>query len=370
MRLVICITLLLTWGSIMQLNAMSMGSVYLYESDTGLTFRIYQDIYDTGQYEFAPESIIHSSLMATLFPATIARVFNFDPALFFQYWNLYFIVLLPVAVFLLAKKYYSYSLSFCAGMLITAQFYFWYGLQLARINMALLFFTLGLLALVYIEKPWKNVLLLLSAILIVISHYGTAFVVAGILIFSWIVGQLHESKLIHNPSHIFYGLSTVLLSWVFYSIYYVGPLHYVKRIILDSLLITIPEETVEWITGALFFNLDRLMSTNTFWWYFISCWFIFWITFIIIVWGLILSRSDKATLVYLGVASLLLFPLALLVPGISSGYGIIRIYYTILIILSLFFIEGTKDLSERLQLPEWSIAAFLILTNNFVITVI
>lgn len=362
-----CLVILLGVAVFIQLKYLSVDDGCLFTSDTELTFKIYSRIVEDGSFHFTRDSIISTSLMTTLFPALITRWTGADPAFVFLLWNVGFIILLPASLFLLLTGYFGNFESLVGALLVMSQFYYKNALALARINIAILSFIIGLLILLRMKGQWKNEVLLLVSFLIVVSHYGTAFITTGVLLLSWMLGQLAERENgWYMPPLLFWGISLLALSVFYYGMFELGPLFYARNVILNSVSAGSGwDPTMEWLTGGLYYNFpahDRVVKIILHYGF-----SVFWATLIIWLFGLFRSRHEQAVMVYLGISCTLLFVVSMLVPYLNYCYGIIRIYFTALIVLSYFYVRGGNEILKPLNISGSFLTLPLAIASYFVV---
>lgn len=367
-RLFLSAFLILALGGYIQMALAFAGDDYLYKSDTGQTFEIYQDIVDTGELAFNRDSLLSTSIMTTAVPAYIVRTFHLDhPVKVFKYYCATLVSLLPVVVFFIIKKYAGYGESVAGAIFITAQFYFIQANSLARINISLLFFALGILVLVSNHSRAKLCLLPIVGGLIVISHYGTAFIVTGLVLVAYIIGLIRDRQAWSTTCLFVWLMFMVIAIGSFYSQFELGPLFYGKNFILRLVggATTSIDATVAWVIGEWFFNIGQYAKI---WPAMLFSWLVFWLCILSWILGLYFMRkAPNDVMVNLALPSVVMIMASLAIPHIGMYYGFIRVYYTAMIVLSLFFVKGAVGVSTRMGWPGWVLPGVLSISHHFVL---
>lgn len=364
LKTIVCFVALLFIGVAIQAHGLELGGdSYLMTSDTGDTYAIYLNIAETGEWDHNHDSILTSSLMTTLFPATLARLFGLPPIETFKGWNMFFLVFLPASVFILVKNSSPDLLAFSSGLLVAGNFYYKNAYQVSRLSIALLFFVLGLIIIAYTKKPsWRLLGLLPCAVLVVVSHYGIALLLGGIIMVGYAILRLGDSKV--KPCFGIYGFQVLGIGLLFYSLFPTGPLHYIQRVALDIPLVQGSTGELWWLTGGAFFNIAQLQKYGFFWWY-SGIWSlaIFWLAIAVIITGLlrVAKRSQGAVFAVIG---LVVFALTMMVPAFDKSYGVLRVFYSILPLTAPLYANGLEAIGGRLS---WMTGLFLSILNYFVV---
>jgi uncharacterized membrane protein len=191
-------------------------------------FDISTEFYDlnravvTGIWHTAhPNDIYGAMLSVTVLPATLHALSGVPGLLLFNvvYPALY--ALFPVAVFSLARRILSRRWALVAPIFIMGEYYFAQMTGLARTEMAFLFFT-ALVAAVLdtrIPKRWRWALVALFGLAVAVSHYSTNYIAITImglaLPLQWIVSHISDIPRITGSIAVAFG-ATLLGAAVWY----------------------------------------------------------------------------------------------------------------------------------------------------------
>ncbi len=356
-------------------------------------------IKNNGAFLF-DNSLVNSSLFATWIPARLQTIlklnnqeiiFNLIPCVFFA--------LMPPFIFLITKKYYNVRLSIITALLPLSFFYFAYYSNLGRVSIVW-GFTAGLIwSLISKKYKWSMVFI----VFIVTSHYGTSYLIMFSLIGLFLVTCLlsliktsynKESK--NNLKFIlvitvFSIISTfvwyktiapytgeVVESFIKSSVDLKGEVLNKPKTIINSenektieaesnIIETFDKNVSEYKTYRNFFMIESRESVvqiafgKTFSTMNIPRkveFIISWIIVLLITMGLIISIKEKKyniiTLKFMAILYSMIL-VTIILPHISVYYGVIRVYFTALPILTLCFITSTNKLSDKLKINKYAL---------------
>ena len=377
------------YPSIIYLMGITITLVYAFTtnytevSDTAREYLIYSAIVQTGswQIESGALAIQSACLAVTLFPALLQRLFGIEPLLFFKLYSSLIIPLLPVVVYLIARRFVSNLYAFLVAVFFMGQVCFLQAPSIARSNMALLFFALALLVLLQLSlsKRMKFPVLFVLATGMVISHYGTTFAslfilgTTGAVISLWWL--IRRTQLLYRDSILIVCLSLIVGITVWYGFITHTPLTEGISFVEDSTFTEVIVETED--AGIQDYGIAEVSSrdkiiqvalgvknpdgdtTFTFNW----ATFVFsWLTVMLMSYGLLITlikwhREKAVPLEYL-MLSIIGYAIILVVvalPFVSRTYSIERTYCHMLIFLGIYFIFGCSDIARRLKLKAYMV---------------
>lgn len=358
---------------------------FAFVSDAGNEFIVYKQFIETGVWQsIEAHGLLSSCLWTSYIPAMIQRLFNTDIAMTYKLFPCFVFPFLPVIVYYLAKKMVSPSYALLASAFLMVQIYFLWMPQLARVGVALVFFGLALLV-IFNEnlRLWKKTILLgLLATCLVTAHYGTAyaslFVLGGVgivLVVLWLIKKIHYPHL--KALLVFTGALIIAVA-LWYGLYNPPPLEAGERMVRSAIegktyaRGAVDEETGEvteppgfWSLGAregviqvafgkTFPDMNIPQKVE-----FVAS----WLSILLMSWGLVLAvkrwgvRSELVVL--MGVCYLTII-VSIIVPVIGVKYGIARVYFHMMMALSVCFAVGSKDVAGRLRIPQWLLAVIVL----------
>jgi uncharacterized membrane protein len=151
--------------------------------DSRAEYRVYLENIEQGSWHFIPESLVNSCVFVTLLPAYIQRTLGTDPRITFMVFPALFFSLMPAFVYLIARQKPDIRQSLIAAAMILSSFYFLYSpTSLGRIGVALGFMAGTIWAMLGNKWKWGVVF----GVLVVLSHYATAFILAGLGVASFV----------------------------------------------------------------------------------------------------------------------------------------------------------------------------------------
>lgn len=146
-------------------------------SDAAMEYDLYLYTINHGGWHYVINNIVNSCLMMTVVPAYLQKITHIDQELLFKVYPCLFFSLLPPFVYLIARKYMSMEASLFCALLVLCQFYFLYYPANGRVGIAYGFWGVFIWALLNNKHKW----LVVSGLLIVFSHYGTAYIMVMVL---------------------------------------------------------------------------------------------------------------------------------------------------------------------------------------------
>jgi uncharacterized membrane protein len=131
----------------------------------------------------------NACLSITILPTIAAQFTHIADEYIFKFLFQVLFALLPVIIFLMARRWTNRSIAFLASFFFVSQVWFFQGMPtLIRQEFGLLFFSLLLMTLFNTRLPrlMRNTLLAIYAVAMVTSHYSTSYIALALLIFVYI----------------------------------------------------------------------------------------------------------------------------------------------------------------------------------------
>ncbi len=283
--------------------------------------------------------------------------------------------LIPLIVYLVAKKYLPRRYAFFAGILFTFQLFFISLLGAVRQEIAILFFFLTIMVVFdfQINKSAKKVLTVIFIVSTLISHYSTAYVafvlILPILLLPFFKGLIKDRKLVFtNMDIIFISLAFILVWYLLVAkVQFASGAQVIGRTVAasaaggggtTSALIATRGAYVLGVLGVVLKSLPNTISV-----------LVHDVMFATILVGLytILRRyrdyKEKfGTQFLLGIViSMSLLVLFVALPYISIAYDASRLFFQLIIFLAPVFIIGCMTLARWIKKPKWDVVVILIL---------
>jgi uncharacterized membrane protein len=159
-----------------------------------------------------PTSILSASLSISIVPAIFENFLGTDPQLLFKILYPLIFSVIPVVIYVIAKKYVSELTALFASCYFMFQNIFILTSYNSRTSMGIFFFAFAILVLCDTELlNWKkNLFFMLFITGTVLSHYTTALIFLGLLILAYILDLIlagyrdRKKNRFIGPAHIFY----------------------------------------------------------------------------------------------------------------------------------------------------------------------
>lgn len=318
-----------------------------------------------GIIDFNAAGLVNSSLLAIWLPAKIHLLTNINSLILFNVVPCLVFPLMPAFVYLISRKHLNiYGAVISAGLILSC-FYFLYSSDNGRVSIAW-----GILAaLVWSILYDKKALVAIFAILLALSHYGTSyfflFASSGVTI-CLLTSLFWKAKIKRELLTI--SITTIILGvsiFVWYGYFAPSTDAVVKGFVASS--ITSASETSQIFTlenrekviQAAFGKTFSVMNTPQ------RIEFVFsWLIVILMAYGLYYSVKHKVfslTHRLLALAFYTAIVLTVIVPRFSVGYGIIRVYFTGLVVLAPCFYIGAKEAGKMIRMKKYLLPGIIVL---------
>lgn len=181
----------------------SLRSNHIIDGDTHLEYFMFLTMFDNLRWSQLGFGNLDACLSITLIPIIYQTFLNIDPEYLFKLLFSSIVSITPLVVYFLSKKYIGSFYAFLASAFFLSQIIFQMAPTYNRTVMAILFFALALWVLFHdnISEFSKKALFIVFIATIILSHYGVAWVTLFTLFLTWIVMQIlfgivsHKRKL-------------------------------------------------------------------------------------------------------------------------------------------------------------------------------
>jgi uncharacterized membrane protein len=327
------------------------------KSDTLYEYEVYKLNLSDG-WQVRPESIVNSCVITTLIPSYI----GINPYVAFRIVPAFFYALMPVFVYLIARKYTRYAIM--APILVMVSPHMLMMPDLGRVGVALGLFS----GLVWSLLEKRAVVSLVFAALLPFAHYGTSAVALALLLVIIIVVLVVRRKVLVRYVAVFCVLLVVVVVWDFVVNSTVG--ERMSGAISDVNTVTSTQGSlaVKGGFGSQLFDLgSRDVYTQTAFGVGFSNLtvsgklelFLSWIVVLIMSLGLIVGKGD-AEFRAMSFALYGMILLTVLLPWLSRTYGLQRVFFTGLTLLSVSFTFGLEWVSQKTKLPVYLLGVLVI----------
>ncbi|MCX9083515.1 MAG: DUF2206 domain-containing protein [Candidatus Methanoperedens sp.] len=372
--------------SISLLLLLALRSNHLIGIDTHSEYNIYQITLNNLHWKIISNSPYDATLSISLLPVIFRSILNIPDEFLFKILHSVLYSISPLLVYVISKKYIGDFYGFLASCFFMFQSIFLFTAYNARTSLAVLFVCLMITVLftdtiLGWRKKFFTILFIVST---VISHYSTTyilfFILVSILIFQNILLIHYNSKKVIS-SNIVILFGTFMLFWYskVTSIIFNGGIYFVNKTILslnDLFINDMRSAPAQFLLGS---NNKNDFPEN------IKFIFI-WLTFVFIGIGIItlirryknmsfpelnFKKSDFLIVKFEVAYSVMVFVCAgllaitIILPYISIGYGIERLYALTIISLSVFFIIGGITLSKYTKTRSYLIILLVLIPHYF-----
>jgi len=263
----------------------------------------------------------NACLSVGILPAIYQTLLNINGEYVYKIaYNLIFSVT-PLCLYVLFRRYIGELYAFLSSFLFMSQFrYINMMYMLPRVEIALFFFALAMMVFFdnEIDKLTKKTLFLILLFAVIVSHYSTTYIFSIVLFLSWLVAEILRKR-----ANV--GKNTTL-----------------NMIVLFFALIFVWYSQVTeapFTAGIKFFEQTFTNLGNFF---------------------ILESRSPGLKVLYGGGL------LMILLPYLSVGISIEKLYLQALVLLAPMFIIGSKFVSKRLHAQNTSLIILIILIPQFI----
>lgn len=174
--------------SISLLLMYSLRTNHIIGSDIHREYFIFVTTWDNLFWSKLGFGALDTSLSISILPAIYQTFLNIDPEYLYKLFPSVIVSILPLAVYLLSKKYIGSFYAFLTSVFFMSQIVFLLTPTYVRVNIAIFFFGLAIFVLFddNIRESSKRALFIIFAASTIVSHYGVTYVAFFIWLFTWI----------------------------------------------------------------------------------------------------------------------------------------------------------------------------------------
>lgn len=173
----------------------SLRSNHIIGSDTHREFFMFMTVVGDFQWSQMGFGALDACLSISILPAIYQLFLDIDPEYLFKLFYSVIVSILPLAVYLLSKRYIGSFYAFLASVFFMSQIIFLWTPSYARTNTAILFFGLAILVMFHdgISEFDRKALFIIFSASTIVSHYGTTYVAFFVVLLTWIGMQIISS---------------------------------------------------------------------------------------------------------------------------------------------------------------------------------
>lgn len=381
--------------SISLLLLLGLRGSHLIGIDTHIEYLIFQNTLQNEQWQISLSLPYEGCLSISIIPTIYQSVLHLDPEYLFK--TLYPILfsLTPIVVYVTSRKFIRNEGAFLASLFFMSQTAFLITTELARSNIAILFFSLSIMALFHRELTEFNkwILFVIFSASCVLSHYTTSYIFFILLFATWLVikviSKVRSSEGKMNSS-ITGGKLALLFVFIFlWQNEVVGEFSGAVNFMVDTFRsmpqFFLREARGETAAAALGLNLGEKVIAQ-------RLEFIFsWLTVALVVGGVLailvryltrfksvksrlrhppqyLSRDFDDEFFFMSAISAAILALSVALPFVFAGYDIQRTYMQMTILLSVFFAVGGMVIARLARIKRVYLLTLIVLIPYFLCT--
>ncbi|MCK4732796.1 MAG: DUF2206 domain-containing protein [Methanophagales archaeon] len=358
--------------SISLLLLLSLRSNHIIGVDIHAEYYFFRTTLDNLHWSISGRSALDACLVISLLPTIYQSILNIPPEFLFKILYSVLYSISPLVIYVLSKKYIGESYAFLASCFFMFQLIFLWTAYYSRTNIAILFFALAMMTLfdVKIDPLKKRILFIVFMVSCVVSHYSTTYIFFFIMLGTFIGVEILSKK--YNLKKIVsFTMVILLFSLIFFWYSQVTEAAFNCGIgfieeTFTNLNKFFVEESRSWGTEAVLGKDIGQKSIIP------KIEFVFtWLTFIVVGIGVItlirrykemsfpelnFKKSDflkdkfEVTYFMFALACSGLLVVMVVLPYVSAGYGMERLYGLTITILSVFFVIGGVMIAKTLSL--------------------
>jgi uncharacterized membrane protein len=373
--------------SISLLLLLALKSTYVMGSDSHSEFYFFQTTFNNLHWSILNISDLDACLSISILPSIFQSLLSVNPEILFNLLYPLIFSISPFVVFIISNRYLNKSYSFLAACFFMFQTSFIFTAMNARTSLAILFFGLAILTLfTKFNDMKKSIIFIILFSSCIVSHYSTSFIFFFILLGTVMINEIislriktedknSKTKINFTKRKISktkISFTVVLLFFCILFLWYsqltgqafdsgvnfiVKSLHTMNNIFVQES----KSDTAQLVVGTGIFSKSIASKIQ---------YFFTWLTFLFIGIGILnllknfflnsllkhpkhiemteLKEYFDRTFTIIAIICSLLLISMILIPFLSKGYSVDRLYGAVLIILSTYFVFGGIILSKWL----------------------
>ena len=349
-------------------------------SDTGREYFFYHLSLINQNWNLFNYSVLNACLSVSVLPVIFQSILSIPEEYFFKIFFSIIFSISPIIIFLIAKTVLDDLYSFFASVFFMSQMTFLWTASQVRTNVAILFFALALFVLFNtdLSEINKRIFFIIFSFSIIVSHYSTTYLFLLILILSWTILQIYpifESKIVmkfnlKNQNWVISDNKLISISMI---LAYISVLFYWYSLTTEAAFdcgVGFSIKTIDNLNNLLLFesrstSLPRILGENLIYGIPHKIHIIFnWFTWIFIGLGLLyllllflnktslktdaikIKRIDLTQFTIMLLCGSFLI-LTIILPFVSVGYDMQRLYLMMTVTLSTCFVIGCIWVSQK-----------------------
>jgi len=337
---------------------LGLRSSYIIGFDANYEYYLFQVTADNLHWNVIIDRPLDACLSISLLPAVYHSLLGGSEQYLFKLLYPLAFSVCPLAVYIIAKKYFSTSHAFLASFFFISQITFLEAAYNNRTVAAILFFSLALMVLLSdrIEPAKKSGLFILLMAATIVSHYSTAFIFFIMILGTWLLARLLSRKYAFQRGIT--GIITVLffvLIFLWFSqltgfetgwTFIIG-VNFIKQTFVNLsnfFVLELRGEQIQTVLRLAFWGKGVASVIHV---------AFTWITFALIGIGVVsmLRRYKQFEREYLALVLLCstVMTAMVVIPYVSVFYGALRTSSQVLVILAPVFVLGGIWLANRLR---------------------
>ncbi len=379
--------------SISLLLMSSLRSNYLIGDDVHSEYYLFRITFENFYWEPATKSALNSCLSISLLPTIYQSFLGINMEYIFKVVLPAIFSIAPLIIYLMSKKYFEPFYAFLTSLFFMSQQLFIFTPLFIRSNIATLFLLLFIYT-SFMDKGKESTKKLLRLIFIfscLVSHYSTTYLFLILLFLTWLGMQIISNIIIINEGHrhqvkdTFASTSIIALFFtsifVWYSQITESAFNSGIRFIQNIFSSLAEAFILESRGGTVMDALGTEVSSAAVYIKLISNWLVIFLLLlgILIVLikykqmisfaniktfqkntkGFLKSKIDIEYFV-ISIVGLSFIILSVIVPYFATGYGLNRIYFTLMTFLSLFPIIGGVLISKKIRCKSFVVPLIVI----------
>ena len=364
---------------------------HIHGRDVHVEYYFFQTVLSNLHWSIVGHSPLNACLSISLLPTIYQSIININ-AQEYLFKGVYVSIcsFLPLAIYTSSKKYVGNLYAFLASFFFISQVTFLGAVVNPRTITAIFFVALAVMVFFNdkIEPLKRRILFIVFMLLVVVSHYSTAYIFFFVMLFSWLAVEIFSKRYTFKKS---ITLTVVLLFFAFIFFWYSqvtdtafnSGVRFVEDTFINLNKLFIAESRTEGymqLAGkeAAYPILSRVNLAVT------------WGTFILIGIGVLtmlkrfkemiatsnvkhkkpdfLKTKFEVEYLVMTLACVGLLVIMIALPYVSRGYTIFRLYSLMMIILSVCFIIGGMIVSRYLKLKPYLVILLILIPYFLFVT--
>lgn len=326
---------------------------YLGGATTCTEFALYMFYASGGEWQpfFSPFGLQSSCLSVAWLPAMLQNLTGIEPVLFYKSYHALILPFFPVVVYFLLKRFLGANYALLGVLFVIGTVTFLQSPSMARTTIALIFY--GLLLVVFkSDMRYRFPLVVGLSVLLVLSHYTTTYLAIFIFAGASVFGLIRWLRTRKEASQLILML-VALITLAAGSLVWYGVVNDYALYKAEVRMATISDTASQGIAdvgtrdkivqaafGAQHPDGDKIFQFN--WWLF----GVSWVVVGLITWGMVrsvLKRDLPLEFLAMSAMCFILLAVTVLIPGVSRGYGIERVFYQCTPLFGILLVKGVGN---------------------------